>query len=671
MPPLDAAGGQVNDWITVPAAPAAAKAGPAADVNDWITVPHPTAPPTSAGSVDEFGRSQSADLAPDRSGAVGRVVEAGIQGAKEGFGDPIGQTILTPEAQESLDAKQREGGVGGFLANLGSTAAKDVGTAGGVIAGGLNAAFRGVQGAVAQTGAELGAPELGRDIAAMPEAFMGQPYGLGRPKAPRLTPAAIADAVIAAPTVGDAIKVATQAASGAAEVSPQLRLLQQTEAGIMRRTGGEAGMLTDAERTRLENLRGKMADMQPAAPVEEMPTVTVTAPRPPAEPEAAGAAASRQGTPDNAFGRTAREIKGQSADMELADLMRTPKPGDASEIIPGASQTRAEIELSPSVSRAAKGLRQEFREGFNEHEKANNEIYHQWIDDVVPPREQVGTMRDLREKNWQDTERTVFGSKPEGEPVSAAPIVQHIRDVFADPIERRNSYLKKAFEPILNELVDNTGAPAVLGAKELYGIRQEMGRKVKDMATNTDLAHVRDQFRGLMDAVDGTITSAAPEYRAMMDAYHEASGPINTAERLQDIKLKITNGSDRIITFGALDRYLKSLWLERHGPNPYAPAKSIPQDTWDHLMLLHQRLARSASDQELAKTRGSDTTQLMMDMMRKGAIGGAHAIVGGLTHGLGNVAIPFVTKQIREGLGERQVRRELNPDLSRYQTPGP
>lgn len=389
-------------------------------------------------------------------------------------------------------------------------------------------------------------------------------------------------------------------------------------------------------------------------------------------PQSVGAASSsRDTTLAGAFVRSAREMKGQRADMELADLMRTPQPGDSRDIIPGASQTRSEIELSPSVSREAKGLRQEFREGYNEHEKANNDLFHEWLDKVTPSHELLGTMRDLREAQWKSDEKAVFGSNPNGAPVSSALILQHLQDVFADPVEKSNSYLRTAFAPFVSALSDATGNAAVMGAKELYGLRQEMGRKVKDMATNTDLAHVADQFRDLIKVTDATIMGGAPNYREMMDNYRAASIPINAGERLAEGRLKITNGSDRVITFGKFDAFMKGLWMERNGPNAYAKAKDIDPATWDHLLLLHERLARSASDQELARTRGSDTTQLAMELARKGAIGLAHGVVGHLTGGLGNVAIPLITKQIDQGRAARRVASHLNPDLSKYPTPLP
>ena len=97
--------------------------------------------------------------------------------AREAFGHP--GTILSPEAQEKMDAIQRQGGWRGAMAGLGSTAAEDVGVAGGVMAGLGNVGFAAAQRGVQQAGEYLGAPKLGRDIAAMPEAFMGMPEALG------------------------------------------------------------------------------------------------------------------------------------------------------------------------------------------------------------------------------------------------------------------------------------------------------------------------------------------------------------------------------------------------------------------------------------------------------------------------------------------------------------
>lgn len=199
MPPLDATG--VNDWITAPSAPAGAPAAKQADggVDDWINVPAQQGPAQQGEAQQDGATNRGAAGA-----AVANIAAAGMQGARDGFGNPMGQTILSPDAQDWLDAKQREGGVGGFLAGLGSTVADDIGKVGGVLTGIPNALFRGSQAAIAQAGKELPQvsgletpgsglpgylkesaasllnPQLAaRDIAAYPESRMGDPYGFG------------------------------------------------------------------------------------------------------------------------------------------------------------------------------------------------------------------------------------------------------------------------------------------------------------------------------------------------------------------------------------------------------------------------------------------------------------------------------------------------------------
>lgn len=601
------------------------------------------------------------DGTPKTDAALGKIANAAMQGWNDT------PSILAQPAQDFLDQSP----VGRQIVNPAFKIAS-------AIPAGTNALMHTIAETVNQV---TGDPRVGRDVMA---ALQVLPI-MGGALPPNLSAAALARI----PVSRRPQYIAEHTAPDVSELDPRnaiSSLIQHdiAENPALRRDSGTANQNVEAAGDKVmqaPDLDSAIATARDAAGVGAAtadagglaarlgaPEPSVSAPQSvgaAATPQSVGAA-SRDLTPVTAFGRSAREIKGAQADMELADLMKTPQPGDARDIIPGATQTKAEIELSPSVSRAAKGLRQEFREGFNEHEKANNELYHNWVDDVVPPREQVGTMKDLREANWQAREKTVFGPNPDGEPVSAAPIVQHLEGVFSDPVEKHNSYARKELQPFLDKLTNDNGDPIDIGAKELYGIRQEMGRKVKDMATNTDLAHLRNQFGDLMKVTDETITSGAPDYRTMMDEYREASIPINAAERLQDIKTKITNGSDRVITFGQLDRYMKSLWMERNGPNPYAPAKDIPLETWDHLLALHERLARSASSDELARTKGSDTTQMMNEMMRKGLIGAGHAAAAHFTGGLGNVAIPFITKQIDQSRALKKVGQHLNPDLSNY-----
>lgn len=110
--------------------------------------------------------------------ALGRIAGAVTQGAIEGFGgNPVG-SVLSDKAQEKLDQIQQQGGWKGTAAQLASTLGTDVGTAGNVIAGLGNAAVGAYQHGVSQAGEEVGAPQLGRDLAALPEAFPQESMGM-------------------------------------------------------------------------------------------------------------------------------------------------------------------------------------------------------------------------------------------------------------------------------------------------------------------------------------------------------------------------------------------------------------------------------------------------------------------------------------------------------------
>lgn len=115
------------------------------------------------------------DLVPVRGAAIGQpftnIANAAIAGAKEGYGSGA----PSPEVQ---------------AAN--ALATKDLGALAPVVhginwmsdAGGrpLNALYRGAQGGIVQLATELGMPQLGRDLASVPESLAGSPEALRTPE---------------------------------------------------------------------------------------------------------------------------------------------------------------------------------------------------------------------------------------------------------------------------------------------------------------------------------------------------------------------------------------------------------------------------------------------------------------------------------------------------------
>jgi hypothetical protein len=158
----------MSDWIDVPAA------APAKADDGWVDVPA-SAP---AGQIDT-------DVAKNVYPSLGPILSAFGHGARDGWGDePLG---LPPDAVKWLSDKKIFGPEkGGYdnpaqafneLLSHAVVGAVQIGTRT------VNAAFGAYQAGVAETGEQVGLPKLGRDLAAMPEAFFGSPHPTGMPHA--------------------------------------------------------------------------------------------------------------------------------------------------------------------------------------------------------------------------------------------------------------------------------------------------------------------------------------------------------------------------------------------------------------------------------------------------------------------------------------------------------
>jgi uncharacterized protein YdbL (DUF1318 family) len=161
-------------------------AGQLPTADEFFNKPYRTIPST----FDDFGTkidiptsSEEADNYIHNS-STGKVLSAFGQGLKEGWGaEPLG---LSKESEDTL----RKAGIWTDYSkeNFNATKAfneawmRPAAVALETFLRGTTAAFRGTQVGVAQIGEELGQPQLGRDIAAIPEAFFGSPHPLGVPK---------------------------------------------------------------------------------------------------------------------------------------------------------------------------------------------------------------------------------------------------------------------------------------------------------------------------------------------------------------------------------------------------------------------------------------------------------------------------------------------------------
>lgn len=118
-------------------------------------------------SIDDWIIQHEPPIQPVVGAPLTRIADAAVAGFKQGYGG--GENSETEAANARADRDL------GALAPIIHGVNYVADHTGNVLPG----LFRGAQAGVAQIGAELGAPQLGRDVAAIPEAFMGSPGSAG------------------------------------------------------------------------------------------------------------------------------------------------------------------------------------------------------------------------------------------------------------------------------------------------------------------------------------------------------------------------------------------------------------------------------------------------------------------------------------------------------------
>jgi hypothetical protein len=353
------------------------------------------------------------------------------------------------------------------------------------------------------------------------------------------------------------------------------------------------------------------------------------------------------------------ETKAARSTAEWDFLMQVPQKGDATEYIPGVLPTRSEIELSAPKSVEAKLLRQEFREPYSDAEQAKMEVAHKTYDDVAGTPTVVNSMERARDAAAEKQRADMFSK---GGNVDLQPMLSYEQKVLAGEDGRRPVVRRALREANAEAIMDDS---IVSDPRLAYGVRKNINDMMEKLDPLGKPEHKRamSHLIELRDVLDAQMEATFPgQWKAYLDGYHQASLPIDRMKFLQERKASLTNGPDRTITFSRFDNLMKDIVLERAQKGLNA-AEAIDEPTMETLKGIWKHLQRSASDQELARVRGSDTTQRMMELLRSGSL---HAAAGMMTGGIANVAVPFVTLEMSRRSGMRKVQRDLYPDISKY-----
>lgn len=569
---------------------------------------------------------------PDPIRPVGNILSAGVKGAVEGFGHPLGQTILSPEAQAQLDAIQRQGGLKGWSAGLASTIAGDIGTGGAAVLGAGNALLRGAQGVVAQTGAELGAPQLGRDLAALPEAFAGTPELL-RPMTPdgiainKLDPAAVsrARAVVSEMTPAERETFAARVAGPVIADTAAPTALDPNGTPTMTVRPGEAG-----------------------------PSAGMGGP----VPQAAGAQTS---TTTEAT-MTPAEIKANRRQAEKAQILAPAEPGDTTIHVEGSLPTKAEYAGDPVVSQQENMLRQrnpDAFEGVDGRLTANNAARVAKYEDMTPSDTALQRMEADRSTQAQADNAAIM---EHARPADAQPALDALDAVLNDKRNMNRESVQKNLAAYRDRLFDADGNLKT-DPQELWGIRDDLTEKLDKIGTDpqSTMGYVKKETLAFRNAIDDVLNKATDNhFQTFLDNYASRSQEINAGNVLRQYRDKLTNAKGDIQA-QRFHKFVTDL-AEHRGDKGIDPAMDISDETMRGLISIDTDLKR-AGQIDLGKARGSPTD--LFGTLAKGmGIVGAHVGALATSPGIGNLVVQNALKSGDAMLGNLRLRSQTKKHLA-------
>lgn len=569
--------------------------------------PAPASPPAAA--APDKPREQTGDTLTD----LGKVASDVGTGIKEGFGSqPLGLDPVTENSLVRAGIYPPSEGGGTLLQGANKLVIGGGAALGDAALRAGSAAFRGGQAAVAGGFNFLGMPQLGRDVAAMPEAFMGQPGGLG--------PAAPANAL----TAGRGAAVADAAAAPRNALAP-----------------------------------GAVDAVRPA---------DVVAPGASPAPNSVGAAASH----GEATNMSPAEQNAYRSVAEAQKLMEPQPVGrDTNRYVPGVEPSMAAMEQSANVSREQKMLESAIPEEFKTVAKEHNEARQQLFSQIAGSDVDVQNAIAARSAQADADLKATWANKA---PANPQPVLDAAEAIKASPDGRR-PVVRSAMDSVTRELSNPDGTP-ITDPEMLYGVRKHIDDMLSKEAGQDDALSQRAaaNLQELKATLDQSIEAAAPGFGAYLKNFTDASRKIDTMQVLQGHESKLLNTQNQM-QLSRVQTMMRNIVESRRAPglNPY---KSIPDETVAQLWALRDDLRRSASSDELARAKGSDSVQNALDIAKSAGKMGITA----LAHGAANVALPVGGSVVLNALGnasksmgQRKMQRRaadmLRPNALKYPAP--
>lgn len=346
-----------------------------------------------------------------------------------------------------------------------------------------------------------------------------------------------------------------------------------------------------------------------------------------------------------------------------------PQTADLTEYVPGSRPTLAQATQSPPLAvteRTLKSTNPAAATAFGDLADANAAARENYASALQGDAPTVERMKAARDAQTSDLRNTAFANKT---PTDPTPVVQTIDNILASPAGQRDAVTKNLTK-IRNKLVqpvDMGGDQPVLqpqtDPEQLYGIRQAIGDQLSPLSEDKDARLAKSQLMQVQNALDPVIEKGAPGFQNYLDAYSQASKPIDSLEYLQSLNLHDMRGN---MTLGKVNQAVTQMEGDRAEPGLNA-AKSLSDDQVQALYNLRSDLRRADTTVPLGKAaRTANVTgnldnegfvSQVVGPLTSHVVGAMHPAAG-FAMGVGRLALEGKRNQVTNLL----VDRLLNPD---------
>lgn len=543
-------------------------------------------------------------------------------------GSAVGEGIAAGAAQgasgETTDALRRlgvlppSGRPGTTMQTANEIIWNPLAAGGDLLLRGGNALVGGFQRGAEQAGIEVGAPQLGRDIAALPEAFptgeAAGTIGVHPPAPPR-----------------NALAPPIEAGVDRPYLTPQAQAqIEQSRPGIMPAQANES---TPTTVPRFASDSPLSVATQPNALGPAIPTMRVApepAPTPAAAPQPAGAQASTAAEAN----LTPQQEAAYRSTAEGQKLLEAQIPGerDDAAYVQGVQPNTAEIEQTVHAARDLKMLNQKVPEVAQEAQQIandNSEARARHFDDISGSPVDLQNAEDARRVQGEQDLAAAWANK---RPTDAQPVVDAADAILRGPSGKQDVVTRNV-RAIRDKLFDADGNIET-DPEVLYGVRKEINNRLSKEAAReepTNQLAARELIQ-LRDLLDQSIEAGAQGFGAYLENWRNASRRIDEMSVLQDHRAGLFDSANRM-QYSRVQKMMRSVVDRRMqgGANPY---QSITPENMARLWALRDDLRRSASAQDLARAAGSDTFQNSWHAMRDATINRAPALIGASIGGM-------------------------------------